>query len=111
MPGIQSTKVTCTGGSEIGGSPHGALACAERIAASMNVQFANANWKTVRKGHVGHGEMRLHQCACQIYTDGSTISSEINVRERVQADPSRVVIRARECHVRISGGKEVGGSG
>lgn len=44
MPGIQSTKETCTGGSEIGGSPHGALACAERIAASMNVQLANANW-------------------------------------------------------------------
>ena len=44
MPGIQSTKVTWTGGSVSGGDPHGDLACADRIAASKNVQFAIANY-------------------------------------------------------------------
>lgn len=63
--------------------------------------------KRSEKGHASHSEMGLYQCACQIYTDGSTTSSEINLRERVQADPSRVIVRARECHVCISGGKEV----
>ena len=43
MPGIQSTKVTWTGASESGGDPHGDLACADRIAASKNVQLARAN--------------------------------------------------------------------
>ena len=43
MPGIQSTKVTWTGGSVSGGDPQGDLACADRIAASKNVQFARAN--------------------------------------------------------------------
>ena len=44
MPGIQSTKVTWTGASVSGADPHGDLACADRIAASKNVQFARANY-------------------------------------------------------------------
>lgn len=43
MPGTQSTKETCTGGGTCG-SPIGGCACAERIAASRNVQFASANY-------------------------------------------------------------------
>ena len=43
MPGIQSTKVIWTGASVVGGDPQGDLACADRIAASRNVQFASAN--------------------------------------------------------------------
>jgi hypothetical protein len=93
MPGIQSTKETCTGGSEIGGSPHGALACAERIAASRNVQLANANWEKGQKRVIpGHDDIEPHQCACQINTDCSTMFSEFDVRKRVQADPPRVII-------------------
>ena len=42
MPGSQSTKETWTGGG-ICGSSYGEWACAERIAASRNVQFARAN--------------------------------------------------------------------
>lgn len=47
MPGIQSTNVTCTGGSSFPGLPHGDLECAERMAASRNVQFAMANYNAV----------------------------------------------------------------
>lgn len=42
MPGIQSMKLTCTGGG-IWGSSYGGCACAERMAASRNVQLASAN--------------------------------------------------------------------
>ena len=46
MPGIQSTNVTCTGGSE-SESPHGEWAWADRTAASMKVQFAKANFELI----------------------------------------------------------------
>ena len=43
IPGTQSTKPTCTGGGT-SGSPIGECACAERTAASRNVQLASANY-------------------------------------------------------------------
>ena len=43
LPGIQSTRETCTGASESGGDPHGDLEWAGKVAASKEVQFASAN--------------------------------------------------------------------
>ena len=69
MPGIQSTKVTWTGGSSSPppGLPHGFFACAERIAASKNVQFAIANYHLCE--HVARGEAEVsHTRAPAMYT-------------------------------------------
>lgn len=48
MPGIQSRKVTWTGGGVVCGSSYGGWACADSIAASKNAQLATANYRKKR---------------------------------------------------------------
>ena len=60
IPGIQSTNVTCT---STGSVSCGGLACAERIAASRNVQLARVNYTPhgVHETHEAHARQQFHK--------------------------------------------------
>ena len=114
MPGSQSTKETCTGGGTCGSS-YGAWACAERMAASRNVQFARANYIDGRKYPMAQNKTQIagrevsvatekrscetYEAARKINPDGPSMFSEADVGEGVYADPTRVIIRARKSHM------------
>ena len=76
MPGTQSTKVTWTGGGSL--SPQGARACAERMAASKNVQFARANWDSRVRTALCDNATRewTHEGPSEVDSDGSFVPSE-----------------------------------
>lgn len=96
MPGTQSTNETCTGGG-ICGSSYGACACADKIAASRNVQFASANC-SAQAGVVSEcerlrgGRVETHQTAGEVDSHGALVLAQRPARERVEAYPPRVVV-------------------
>ena len=109
IPGSQSRKVTCTGGG-ICTSPSGECACAERMAASRNVQFASANYDptmfvqvdcTTKSSFNSNRARRIgetYQTACKVYPNRPPVLSECDSREGVDANSTGVVVRAREGH-------------
>lgn len=109
MPGSQSVKFMWTGG-RLWGSSIGAWACADRITASRNVQFASANYTVAYACHTrseiacilgrlnSETEWTSYQAARKVYSQGPLVFSESEVGERVEAHPPGVVVRARERH-------------
>lgn len=98
IPGIQSTNDTCTGGSW-SGCPHGECACADKIAASKKVQFANANLVSVQFLVFNETSLTTYQSACKIHPNCSTMLSQRDFGERVQTHTARVIVRSRDGHV------------
>ena len=106
MPGIQSTNDTCTGGSW--SSPHGTRACADNIAASRNVQFASANYRSsrMRMRSRTRNETVAYQSACDVHPRRPSVFSQCEFGKRVQTDPSRVIVRSWKRHLSLLDGRE-----
>ncbi len=101
MPGIQSTKETCTGAVSYGASG-GAWKCAESTAASRKSHCARANCCIELFGKYCYDNwMQTYDATCDVHARCAPVLPQANVegREWIQADSSRVVVRTWNGHV------------